>query len=91
MAISCGICNQKAIFLPKPEFPPGFAVNTSHAVSVQILIDEKGNVKFAKAISGHPLFRLASERAALKAKFEPTTLGGKPVKVSTTLVYNFSR
>jgi hypothetical protein len=89
--ISCGVCNQKAIFLPKPEYPTGFGKNISGAVSVQILIGEKGNVMSAKAISGHPLLRLASEQAALKAKFEPTILGKKHVRVFETIVYNFTR
>lgn len=89
--ISCGVCNQKAIYLPKPEFPDAAkSVRLSGRVVVQIMIDEKGNVETAKVISGHILFRASSERAALQAKFEPFKLSGKPVKVIATIVYFFS-
>ncbi|MEQ1644797.1 MAG: energy transducer TonB [Pyrinomonadaceae bacterium] len=90
--VSCGVCNQKAIDLPKPEYTNGaIFLNASGSIPVQILIDENGNVESAKALSGHPLLRLASEKAALKARFEPTILGGRYVKVSGTIVYNFTR
>jgi outer membrane biosynthesis protein TonB len=53
-------------------------------VSVQISIDEQGNVVAASAVSGHPLLRSASEAAARKAKFAP-----KQIRVTGTLIYNF--
>jgi len=37
----------------------------------------------------HPALREAAEKAALEAKFSPTTLSGQPVKVSGRIVYNF--
>lgn len=90
--ISCGVCNHKAIDLPKPEYTNGaLFVRASGSISVRILIDEYGNVESAKANSGHPLLRLSAERAARKARFEPTILGGRYVKVSGTIVYNFTR
>ena len=58
-------------------------------VSVTITIGEDGNVIFAKAKSGpEPLYG-ASEEAAYKARFKPTTKDGKPVKVAGTMSYNF--
>lgn len=85
-----GILNGKADVLVKPQYPAAArAVNASGAVKVEILIDEKGNVVSAKAISGHPLLRAASEKAALESKFPPTFLDGKAVKVSGTILYNF--
>lgn len=89
--ISCGVCIQKAILLPQPEYPSaGTFVNASGKVSVQILIDEKGSVMSAKAVSGHPLLRSASEKAALKAKFEPFLLGKKHFRVVSTIIYDFA-
>ncbi|MCD9186817.1 MAG: energy transducer TonB [Pyrinomonadaceae bacterium] len=85
-----GILNGKANALVKPQYPAAArAVNASGAVKVEILIDEKGNVVSAKAVSGHPLLRAASEKAALESKFAPTFLDGEPVKVSGTVVFNF--
>lgn len=89
--ISGGIVNGKAISLPAPQYPEAAkAVNASGAVSVQVLIDEEGNVISASAISGHPLLRAASEKAARNAKFRPTQLSGQPVKVTGTISYVFN-
>ena len=58
-------------------------------VAVTITIGDDGNVIFAKAKSGpEPLYR-ASEEAAYKARFKPTTKDGKPVKVAGVISYNF--
>ena len=86
--ISGGVLNGKATNLVKPEYPPG-AGEARGAVNVQVTIDEEGNVISAKAVSGHPLLRPASEDAAKKSKFKPTLLEGKPVKLTGIIVYNF--
>jgi TonB family protein len=58
-------------------------------VAVTITVGEDGNVIFAKAKSGpEPLYG-ASEEAAYKARFKPTTKDGKPVKVTGVISYNF--
>jgi TonB family protein len=88
--ISGGVINGKAISLPKPPYPPAArAVRASGAVSVQVLVDENGNVVSANAVSGHPLLRAAATQAARGAKFSPTMLSGQPVKVSGVIMYNF--
>lgn len=88
--VSGGVLNGKATSLPKPVYPPAAkAVHASGTVVVQVVVDEKGNVVSARATSGHPLLRSASEVAARAAKFTPTRLSGKPVKVSGVITYNF--
>ncbi len=88
--ISGGVLNGKATSLPKPPYPPAArAVRASGAVSVQVLIDESGDVISATAVSGHPLLRAAAVAAARGAKFSPTQLSGQPVKVSGVITYNF--
>ena len=88
--ISGGVLNGKATSLPKPPYPPAArAVRASGAVSVQVLIDESGNVVSATAVSGHPLLRAAAVQAARGARFSPTQLSGQPVKVSGVITYNF--
>lgn len=90
--VSDGVVNGKATYLPKPPYPQtARAVGASGAVSVQVTIDEKGNVVSAKAVSGHPLLIDAAERAARGAKFSPTYLSKQPVKVSGLIVYNFTK
>lgn len=88
--ISGGVLNGKAMSLPKPPYPPAArAVRASGAVTVQVLIDELGNVVSASAVSGHPLLRAAAVQAAREAKFSPTYLEGRQVKVSGVITYNF--
>jgi protein TonB len=58
-------------------------------VTVQVMIDESGNVVSARAVSGHPLLQQSAASAARQARFTPTTLGGRPVKVTGVLIYNF--
>jgi periplasmic protein TonB len=88
--ISGGVLNGKATSLPKPAYPPAArAVRAAGPVSVQVLIDENGNVVSASAVSGNPLLRAAAVQAARGAKFSPTKLSGQPVKVSGVITYNF--
>lgn len=90
-AISGGVLNGKAISRPQPAYPSAArAVRASGAVNVQVTIDENGQVVEAEAVSGHPLLRSAAVDAARNAKFNPTLLSGKVVKVKGILVYNFA-
>ncbi len=89
--ISGGVLNGKATNLVKPPYPPAAkAVRASGAVTVQITIDENGDVISAVAVSGHPLLRASAVQAARSSKFPPTLLGGKAVKVTGVVVYNFT-
>lgn len=88
--IQGGVLNGKARSLPKPPYPPAArAVRAEGPVTVQVLIDEDGNIFSASAVSGHPLLRSASRLAACEARFSPTLLSGQPVKVVGTITYNF--
>lgn len=88
--ISGGVMNGKAISLPKPQYPAiAKASHASGTVTVQILIDESGKVISAHAIGGHPLLQKAAVDAAYQARFSPTMLSGKPVKVTGVVTYNF--
>jgi TonB family protein len=88
--ISGGVLNGKAISLPKPPYPAiAKAAHASGTVVVQVTVDEDGNVTNAKAVSGHPLLQASATQAARQARFTPTVLAGKPVKVTGVLTYNF--
>ncbi|MEP6901603.1 MAG: TonB family protein [Actinomycetota bacterium] len=88
--ISGGVLNGKATNLVQPLYPAAArAVRASGAVNVQVTLDENGNVISASAVSGHPLLRASAVTAARESKFSPTLLGGKPVKVTGVVVYNF--
>ncbi len=85
------ILNSKAITLVKPPYPQAArAVSASGIVKVLVTINEKGNVTSAEVISGHPLLREASEKAAKESKFTPTLVNGKPVTVTGVITYTFT-
>ncbi len=85
-----GVVNGRATSLPLPTLTAAAkAANASGTVSVQVLVDEKGNVISANAVSGSPLLRASSEVAARAAKFSQTLLAGIPVKISGIINYHF--
>lgn len=88
--ISKGVLNGTALTLTLPAYPAeARETRAGGGVNVQVTIDEQGNVVSAKAISGDPLLKAASEEAARNSKFAPTTLKGVPVKVTGVIYYNF--
>ena len=88
--ITGGVLNGKALELPQPAYPRlARAAHIAGTVTVQVLIDEQGNVTSAHAIDGHPLLQPVCVAAAQQAKFSPTLLEGEPVKVTGVIQYNF--
>ena len=84
------VLNAKTLSLPAPKYPAAAkAVQADGLVVVEIIINEEGKVTYAKAVSGHPLLKKESEKAALNAKFEPISLDGKAVTTKGILVYKF--
>ena len=88
--ISGGVLNGKAVRLVQPSYPAiARTAHVSGTVTVQVTIDESGNVISAHATSGHPLLQSSAVAAARASKFSPTKLSGQPVKVSGVIIYNF--
>jgi tetratricopeptide (TPR) repeat protein len=88
--ITKAVINGKALSLPKPAYPrEAREKRAKGTVQIQVLIDETGSVLHACAISGAKELQRVSEISAYGAKFEPTFLDGKPVKVNGVIVYNF--
>ena len=84
------VLNSEAKLLPRPNYPIlAKQIGVQGTVAVQVLIDEKGKVIFAKAVSGHPLLVPEAQRAAMGALFSPTIIGDQPVKISGVITYNF--
>lgn len=80
----------KLIEAPQPQYPEeAKKQKVEGTVEVTITIGEEGKVIFARAKSGPSLLHEASVAAAYKARFEPSTVDGKPVKVTGTMTYNF--
>lgn len=88
--IDGGILNENANGCEVPPFPADAKTANLKSVeaTVQIIVDEKGNVVSAKAIDGgHPAFSQAAAQAALKTTFRKSLIMNKPVKVSGLMVF----
>jgi len=84
------ILNGQAISLPKPIYPEeARAARVSGTVTVKVVINETGDVIRACGLSGPPLLIRESESAAYRAKFSPTKLSGKPIKVTGLITYRY--
>lgn len=92
-SINAGVVNGKALNLITPPYPAeARAARASGTVKVKVLIGEQGNVISACGISDvHSALIEASEVAAYNSQFQPTTLQGKPIKVSGVIIYSFTR
>ncbi len=75
---------------PRPIYPDeAKAKKIEGQVTVSIVIGEEGNVISARPTSGPELLQGAAKDAALKARFKPTVVNGKPAKVAGAMTYNF--
>lgn len=89
---NAGVVNGAALSLPKPAYPSeARRSRAGGTVNVNVIIDEQGKVIFACGAFNktHSALRQASENAAYGAKFQPTLMDGKPVKVNGVIVYKF--
>lgn len=83
--INGGVLNGRATSLPTPAYPAiAKTVGASGQVTVQVAVDERGNVVSARAVSGHPLLRAAAESAARQSKISSAN-----ARMNGVLVYNF--
>ncbi|MEP7037937.1 MAG: tetratricopeptide repeat protein, partial [Acidobacteriota bacterium] len=91
-AITSGVVNGKALNLVAPAYPAEAKyARATGAVKVKVLINEQGNVISACGVNdAHSSLIEASETAAYNSKFQPTSLKGKPVKVTGIIIYNFT-
>ena len=90
-SVERGVINGEAISLPQPAYPATAAsIRASGVVQVLVTVDETGAVIAARAITGQPTLRPAAEAAAKKARFSPTLLEGRAVKVTGTINYVFT-
>lgn len=89
-ATSAGVLNGRAVSKPQPAYPAiALRDRAQGTISVFIVVDEVGEVISACSMQGHPELRRASEQAAFAARFTPTLLRGKPVRVTGVITYNF--
>ncbi len=89
--VTVGELNSRAIRLITPLYPPDAKkFRIQGKVTVQITIDENGNVISARANLGNGILRLSAESAARKSKFVPIRINNQTVKATGFIVYNFT-
>jgi TonB family protein len=82
--------NGKTISKPQPAYPAeAKKVRAQGKVRVRILVSESGMVLSACGEGPDSSLERSSELAAYSARFTPTMVNGKPVKVKGIITYNF--
>jgi hypothetical protein len=77
---------------PAPAIPPwAKGLDTDGVVKVDALIDEKGNLRSSKALSGPRVLQHEAERAVALWIFEPALEDGKPTATHMVLTVQFQR
>ena len=85
-----GILNAKAVSKPEPRYPDEARdARVEGNVPVLVVVDEGGDVSSAVAVGGPPMLRLAAVEAARRARFAPTKLSGRAVRVGGVITYDF--
>jgi tetratricopeptide (TPR) repeat protein len=75
---------------PRPEFPGILSGRNGHyVVLTAVEVDEAGSVVAANLVSGEPAFKRPAEAAALKAKFRPAVIDGRPARFKGVIVHNY--
>lgn len=88
--IISGILNMKVVSEGLPAYPQKAKEKSLEGtVEVQLLVNEDGEVIFANPISGPEELWAESVKAAVSARFTPSTLSGKPVKITGRIIYTF--
>src|SRR5271163_1407046 len=77
---------------PAPAIPSwAKGLDTDGVVKVDALIDEKGNLRATKALSGPRVLQHEAERAVALWIFEPALMDGKPTATHMVLTVQFQR
>lgn len=88
--ILAGTLNDIAVSKPDPE-PDPKAEKASGTVTVEVIVNEKGEVSTSSVVSGPQPLWSAAGNAARKARFDPPLKDGKPVKMAGVLTYEFGK
>lgn len=90
IAVNFGALNRYAARLANPVYPQiAQQRNSVGLVTVEVSLDEEGKIVSVKATSGPVDLRRAAEDAVRRSKFNPVTVGGKAVKATGFINFNF--
>lgn len=79
------------VLIPKPLYPDiAMRNNMSGEVTVEAVVDEEGNVIYAKPAKGKKVFFASAVSAAYKAKYQPKQIcDGRRIKFWWRITYRF--
>ena len=77
------LCGPAVTLITNPDAVP------KNTVTVQVTIDETGDVISARAVAGNPTYYETAVANAKQQKFTPRRIGGKLVKVDGVIIYKF--
>ncbi len=86
-----GVLNDIALELPQPDPEAAKTANESGTVTVEVIVNEKGEVSTSSVVNGPTSLWKAAGAAARKARFNPPLHNGQPVKVAGVLTYEFKK
>lgn len=75
-----------------PAYPPiAQQLKLTGELTVDVVINSQGEVEEAKVAKGNAVFSHNVLMAVKQWKFQPMEKDGKPVKMATTIAFNFSK
>lgn len=91
-SISVGMLSPSALArCAGPIYPTAaLRANISGIVTVNVVIDARGNIVNAKAVSGPPFLHGAAEDAARRCRVQPAMWQNKPIMSTGSIQYQFS-
>lgn len=86
---------QPAVALDKNKVKPGYpeiarSARVSGKVTVQVTIDDRGNVISVRALDGPRMLQPAAVDAAKQWKYRPARRGNRLVEDTQTIIFNFT-
>lgn len=92
LILAVGMLDYRATEKPAPIYPVLVErAQLRGKTVIEIVVAPDGSVESAVVISGHPIAHRAVLNAALKAKFAPTFVHGRRVKLSGYLTYDLGQ
>jgi TonB family protein len=81
----------RAIYKPAPRYPPEARQRrVTGAVLMKVAVDETGATTEVTALCGPRELRASAVRAASQNRYEPFSVGGRPVAVKGFITYHFT-
>ncbi len=84
-----GLLNDQRTIIFEPDYKAYANLKNDHLITVNIIIDEKGNVIFSEAEGDDRFLRILCSNKAKQTKFAPYIVNGKAVKFKGYLTFKF--